>query len=163
MADAHHLRNLAHAFDPLFGRDFLHPQAELYVLGHVLVRKQRVTLKYHADIAIARLKIIDDASVNADLARIRVLESRDHAQRRGLAASRRPDEHDKLAVFDGEIQVSHRLYGTERFVQIDQLDARHAYLRTIPKLNPRARCLRITRPTIISGTVMPTAKAACRP
>ena len=48
-------------------------------------------------------------------------------------------------------------------VAADELDARHSYLRTIPKLKPRARCLRMIRPTIISGMVMPTASAAWRP
>ena len=53
--------------------------------------------------------------------------------------------------------------GAERLGQVDELDARHVYLRTMPKLKPRARCLRMMRPTIISGTVMPTASAAWRP
>ena len=51
----------------------------------------------------------------------------------------------------------------EGLAQIDELDARHTYLRTMPKLKPRARCLRMIRPTMISGTVMPTESAAWRP
>ena len=34
------------------------------------------------------------------------------------------------------------------------------YLLTIPKLNPRTKCLRMNIPTIISGRVIPTARAA---
>src|SRR5213079_2164345 len=75
----------------------------------------------------------------------------------------RPDEHDKLAVFDREAEVAHRGDRAVRLDQIDQIDARHAYLRTMPKLKPRARCLRIRMPTIINGRVMPTDNAACRP
>src|SRR5262249_5865918 len=92
-----------------------------------------------------------------------VPEPGNHAQRRRLAAAGGTDEDDEFAVFDVEGQIFHRLHRTERFVQIQQLDARHRYLRTIPKLNPRARCFRMMRPTIINGMVMPTASAACRP
>jgi len=163
MRDVHHLRHLAHALDPLLRRHFLHPQAELDVLRHILVRKKSVALEHHAEAAVARLEIVDHAPVDADFARSRVLETGNHAQRRRLAAAGGTDEDDELAVFDVEGQIFHRLHRTERFVQIQQLDARHRYLRTIPKLNPRARCFRMMRPTIINGMVMPTASAACRP
>ena len=122
-----------------------------------------MALKHHAEIAVARLEIVDDAPVDADFARSRILETGDHAQRRRLAAAGRSDEHDELAVFDREVQVLDRLNGAERLVEVDELDTRHDYLRTMPKLKPRARCLRMMRPTIISGIVMPTASAACRP
>ncbi len=84
-------------------------------------------------------------------------------KRRGLAAARRPDQHDELAVLDGQAQILHRRHGAEGLAQADELDAGHGYLRTIPKLKPRARCLRMMSPTIISGIVMPTASAAWRP
>ena len=145
------------------GGDLLHAQAELDVLRDILVRKQRVALKDHAEIAVARLEIVHHAPVDADFARGRILEAGNHAQGGRLAAAGRSDEHDELAVLDGEVQALDRLNGAERLVEIDELDTRHGYLRTIPKLNPRARCLRMMMPTIISGIVMPTASAACRP
>ena len=152
-----------HALDALLGRHLLHAQAEFDVLRDVLVRKQRVALEHHAEVAVARLQIVDHASVDADFARARILEAGDHAQRGGLAAAGRSDEDDEFAVLDGEVQILHRVHRAERFVEIDEFDARHFYLRTMPKLKPRARCLRMMRPTIISGIVMPTASAACRP
>ena len=57
-------------------------------------------LEHHAEPAVARLEIVDHAAVDADLARGRVLEAGDHAQRRGLAAARGADEHHELAVLD---------------------------------------------------------------
>ena len=84
-----------------------------------------MALEHHAEAAVARLEIVDDASVDADLARGRILEAGDHAQRRGLAAAGRPDEDDELAVLDGEAQVPDRDDGAEGLVQIAQLDARH--------------------------------------
>ena len=123
-----------------------------------------MALEHHAEAAVARLEVVDHLAVDADFAGGRVLEAGDHAQRRGLAAAGRADKDDELAVLDGEGEVLHRLHRAEGLVQIDQLDTRHCdYLRTMPKLKPRARCLRMMRPTIISGTVMPTASAACRP
>ena len=128
-----------------------------------LCGEQGVALEHHAEAAVARLEVVDHLSVDADLAGGRILEAGDHAQRRGLAAAGWPDEHDEFAVLDGEIQILHRSHGAEGFLQITELYTRHDYLRTMPKLKPRARCLRMITPTIMSGTVMPTASAAWRP
>ena len=100
--------------DALRRRHVLHAQPELDVLRDRLVRKQRVALEHHAEPAVARLEIVDHAPVDADFARGRILEAGDHAQRRGLAAAGRPDEHDELAVLDGEAQILHRDDGAER-------------------------------------------------
>ena len=163
MADTHHLRHFAHAVYALLRRHLFHAQAELDVLRNVLVREQGVALEHHAEPAVARFQVVDHAPVDADLAGSRILEAGDHAQRRGLAATGGADKDDELAVLDGESQVFHRFDGAERLFQIAQLDARHRYLRTIPKLKPRARCLRMISPTIMRGIVMPTASAAWRP
>ena len=163
MADAHHLGNLAHPLDPLRPRYVLHAQAELDVLRHRLMRKQRVALEHHAEAAVTRLEIVDDAPVNADFAGGRIFEAGDHPQGRGLAAPRRPDKDDEFTVCNGAGQVLHRRNRAERLTQVHQLDRGHGYLRTMPKLKPRTRCLRINSPTIINGMVIPTARAACRP
>ena len=105
MRDAHHLGHLAHALGALLRRHVLHAQAELDVLRHGLVRKQRVALEHHAEPAVARLEVVDHAAVDPDLARGRILEAGDHAQRRGLAAAGGADEHDELAVLDREVDV----------------------------------------------------------
>ena len=123
-----------------------------------------MALEHHAEAAVARLQVVDHFPVDTDFTGARVLETGDHAQRRGLAAAGRSDEDDELAVLDDEVQILHRLDRAEGFFQIAQLDTRHFYyLRTMPKLKPRARCLRMISPTIMSGIVMPTASAACRP
>src|SRR5262249_19026280 len=85
-------------------RHFLHPQAELDVLRHILVRKKSVALEHHAEAAVARLEIVDHAPVDADFARGRVLETGNHAQRRRLAAAGGTDEGDELAVVDVEVR-----------------------------------------------------------
>ncbi len=93
----------------------------------------------------------------------RILEAGDHAQRRGLAAARGTDQHDELAVLDCQVESFDGDHGPVGLAQPLELDPRHRYLRTMPNEKPRARCLRMIRPMIISGMVMPTASAACRP
>src|SRR5215813_14797133 len=113
MADTDHVGDLAHPLYALLRRDLLHAQAELDVLRDIFVGKQCVTLKDHAEIAVARLEIVYDAAVDADFARGRILEARDHAQSGRLAASGWSDEHDELAFLDHEIQVFDGVHGAE--------------------------------------------------
>ena len=44
----------------------------------------------------------------SDRARVRPLEAGDQAQRRRLAGAGRPEQHDELAVGDGEVEVGRR-------------------------------------------------------
>ena len=163
VGDAHHLGDLGTRFALRSAGTPLHAQAELDVLRDRLVRKQSVALEHHAEAAVARLEIVDHAAVDADLARGRVLEAGDHAQRRGLAAAGRTDEHHELAVLDGEGEIATATTAPNVLRRLTSSMRATAILRTMPKLKPRARCLRMIRPTIISGMVMPTASAACRP
>ena len=71
------------------------------------MRKQRMALEHHAEAAVARFEVVDDAPVDADFAMIGLLKPGDQAQRRGLAATRGPDEHDKLAILDDAAKVAH--------------------------------------------------------
>src|SRR5262249_3322161 len=113
MPDANHIGDFAHALDALLRRNFLHAQAELDVLRDVLMGKQRVSLEHHAEVAVARLEIVDDAPVDANFARSRILKTGDHAQRRRLAAAGWPDEDNELAILNREVQVLDRLNSAE--------------------------------------------------
>src|SRR3974377_1339382 len=161
--DAHHFRDLANPLRPFRGRHPLHAQAELDIPLDRFVGKQRMGLEYHPQAAVPWLEVIDHTAVDADLTGAGVLETGNHPQRCGLSAAGWPYKHDKLAVFDGAAEILHRDDPAKGLVQPDKLDACHRYLRTIPKLKPRARCLRMMSPTIMRGMVMPTASAACRP
>src|SRR3954466_9422193 len=76
-------------------------EGEIVVDAHVLV--ERVVLKHHRYVAVARRQMVDDALADADLAACGVLEARDHAQCRRLAAARRADQRDELLV--GDLQI----------------------------------------------------------
>ena len=71
------------------------------------MRVERVVLKHHRDVALARLQFVDAAVADADFAGGDFLEPREHPQRRALAASRGADEDDELAVADFEVEVAH--------------------------------------------------------
>ncbi len=67
------------------------------------VRIERVGLEDDADVAVARLDLVDHRAVEADLAGARRVDAGEHEQRRRLAAARRPEDRDELAVLDREV------------------------------------------------------------
>ncbi len=90
------------------GADF---ERERRVLEHVHVRPDRVRLEHHAEAAAVRsdehalCRRVDDALVHGDLAHARLLQPRDRAQRRGLAAAARSQQREELAFRDVEVHV----------------------------------------------------------
>ena len=78
-------------------------EGEIVVDAHVLV--ERVVLEHHGDVAVARRQMVDHPVADADVAAGDVLEARDHAQRRRLAAAGRADQRHELLVGDLEIDV----------------------------------------------------------
>jgi hypothetical protein len=80
-------------------------QREGEVLAHRHVRIERVVLEHHRDVALFRRNVVDAALADADLARADLLEARDHAQQRRLAASRRADQHGERAVGDVDVDA----------------------------------------------------------
>ena len=99
-------------------------EGEVVVHAHVLI--ERVVLEHHGDVAVARRQVIDQAIADADLAAAHVLEARDHAQGGRLAAARRADQHDELAVADRDVDAVHDLELAERLADAADLDLCHA-------------------------------------
>src|ERR1700733_9504141 len=100
MADPKHV---GHFVDPLLERRtglFANLRAEGEVLVYVHVGIQRVTLEDHRDIALTRWKIGDVILAHPDPPVTRTFQSGEHSQRRGLSASRWPDEHQEFALAD---------------------------------------------------------------
>ena len=69
------------------------------------VRVERVVLEDHRDVALLRRHVLTTRPPIEIVAVRDLLEPRDHAQRRRLAAARRADEHEELAVARLERQV----------------------------------------------------------
>ncbi len=68
------------------------------------MRIERVVLEDHGDVPVPGREPVDDPVADPDLARLEGLEARDHAQQRGLAAARGPDEDHEFARVDHERQ-----------------------------------------------------------
>ena len=102
LQDASGFLDLAVAFGPGNPRQ---AQSEPHVLPHRHVRIQRVGLEHHRQAAVRRPDLIDPVAVDLQFARGDFLQSRDHAQQCRLAAARWSDEHNELAVGDGEINA----------------------------------------------------------
>ena len=90
------------AFDVRF-RCARHPQAIGDVLEHGLPGKQPEVLEHHGD---AGDRLGHAFVADPDLAGIVRQQAVDAAQQRGLAAARRPDDCDDLALTDVEIDVA---------------------------------------------------------
>jgi hypothetical protein len=99
------LGRLAHPLVDLFLGNLGELEREPDVVVHGHVRIQRVVLEDHRDVAVFRLDVVDDPVPDAHLAVGDRLQAGDHPQRRRLAASRRPDEHQELTIADVEAEI----------------------------------------------------------
>ena len=95
MHEPHELLRLA-AY--LLAREAAVLQAEFHILAHGHVREDGVVLKHHADVAPARVHIVDAPIVEVEIAALDRIKARDHAQQRGLSAAGRAQQRKKLAV-----------------------------------------------------------------
>ena len=85
-----------------------HLQAESHVPSDAHVGIEGVGLEHHGQIPFLGRQVIDHLAADEDLAPVRFLQPGDQAQRRGLAASGRPQEDRELAVLHPQRQVRHR-------------------------------------------------------
>ena len=95
------------------------------VLPHRHVRIQRIGLKNHRDIALRRRDAVHHAIADADGPSAGLFQTRQHSERRGLAAARRPEQADELALLDREIEFIDRDRGTERLADLLENDLSH--------------------------------------
>ena len=96
------------------------------VVPHGHVREQRVMLEHRVDIALVRRHAGDVLALEADGAFGRGLETRDHPQRGGLAATRRTQHREEFTRCNGEIRVDDRDVILEPFGDMVDLDHRAA-------------------------------------
>ena len=94
------LCGISHPLVDLVLRHAAHLQPVSHVLVNRHVRVERVVLKDHGDVALGRLQPVHHPPVDGDLAGADLFQPRNHAQQGGLAAARRPEDDDELAVPD---------------------------------------------------------------
>src|SRR5207302_9645124 len=78
------------------GAAHLEPERHVVVDGHVGI--ERIALKDHRDVTVARRYVVDDAVADLDLALGDVLEPGQHPQGRRLATAGGPDQDHELGV-----------------------------------------------------------------
>ena len=81
-------------------------EGDILIHGHM--RKQRIALKHHADIAVLHPQIRNIAIVEMDFAGGRIFQSGDHPQRRRLAATGWTQQRDQLSGSDIQIDILDR-------------------------------------------------------
>jgi hypothetical protein len=138
--EAQHFGGLADAPAHFLGRQFPALERERHVLLHCHVRVERVVLEHHRDVAVAWRQVVDLPLADPDLALAHVLESRDHAQHRGLAAAGRADQHHELAIRDGEVEIRHRaMVAAVDLADVREANGRHAWSPRPVRCGPGAR------------------------
>jgi hypothetical protein len=142
---------LAHAADA---------QAVRHVVVHAHVRVKRVVLEHHRDVAVLRLQLVDDPVADRDVARGDRLEPRDHPQQRRLAAARRADDHDELAVGHARVDAVDDLERPVALAHVVEVDFRHRYFSVSTRPFTNQRCIAIT--TMAGGSIAMIAVAITR-
>jgi hypothetical protein len=79
-----------------------HAEPEADVARDAHVREHRVALKDHRDVAVSRREVGDIPLSDVHATAVQMLEARDAAKERGLAATGRSEKDHELAVADVE-------------------------------------------------------------
>ncbi len=83
------------------------------IARHRHMGPERVVLEDHADIPLVGGEAADHPVPEADLPRVGLVESGQEPQQGGLAAARRAQQREQLAVTHGEVRPVHRSDGAE--------------------------------------------------
>src|SRR5262245_35536747 len=110
------LEERRHLLDPMLhlrgGGPAAHAQREGDVLEHREVWVEGIVLEHHREVAVARWSVVHEPSADQQVAGGDVLDPRDHPEQRRLAAARRPDEDQELAVGDIQAHVVDRRFAS---------------------------------------------------
>ena len=106
--EPHERERLARAPAPLGPRHLLHAEPVLDVVLHGHVREERVVLEDRVDVARVGRQLRDVLAAELDAALVRLLEARDHAQRRRLAGAGRAEHGEELAAPDLQVDAVDR-------------------------------------------------------
>jgi hypothetical protein len=135
-AEAEDAGGFLHAAVDLHLRQAAPAQAEGHVVEDRHVRIERVGLEHHRDVAVARRHLVHPPPADREFAVGDALEPGDHAQRRGLAAARGPEQDEELAIGDIERDIGHRrrMRAVVALAQAAQRDGGHYF--TAPAVMP---------------------------
>ena len=137
VVDLQELRRPGDAALDLGAGELPRAEPELQVPAHRLGRVERVGLEDHGEAAVLGVEVGDLVPSMKIAPVVDARQAGEDVQQRGLAAARRAEEHEELAVLDPEIES---LENGERAVFLDdvaELDGRHvAYPFMAPAVIP---------------------------
>ena len=103
------LQHTLYALRDLIFRHFFKPQSERDVVEYVQVRKQRVFLEHGVYAALVGRNVCNVLALKKHLTLVGVLETADYAQHGGLAAARRAEQRNELALAYIQVYIVQRL------------------------------------------------------
>jgi len=115
-------------FSTASGKEML-PKTDLWDRG--------IALEHHGDAALARRQVVHLRAVDDDAPARRALEPGDEPHERRLAAARRPQERQELAVLDLQIDAVDRLHAAK--VLLMPMSCTFAMMRTTGQGQGRGR------------------------
>lgn len=146
---ADQLQQLITTFIALGSRQPSNLQAIDNVACHIKVRKQRVILKHHADIASLDRQPGDVLIIEQHLTDIQAFKAGDQPQGGGFAATGRAENRQRFAGLDGQVQI---LYSNGAIGKC-LAAALQANGGSAHRLSPRARRALMACNAISSGTI----------
>ena len=99
-AQLHDGEGLLHAPPPFWGGNAVHLEAKGDVLGDAHMRKESIGLEDHAHGPHVRRNADHILAIDQDSPGVRTLKTRQETQQGGLAAARRSEQREELALLD---------------------------------------------------------------
>ena len=118
----HQLQHLPDFFGNLLLRQLLQLQSEGDVVVHVQVREERVFLEDRVDAALVGRQRGNILPAEEHLPLRRRLESADDAQRRRLAAARRPKQGNEFLLADVKVDILQNLHAVKLLRDADEVN-----------------------------------------
>ncbi len=118
----HHVEGLGHPRRDLRLGDALLPQSVGDVLTDRHVREERVVLEHRVHIALVRRNTLHVLTTDPNVSGIGLLEPGQHAQRGGLAATRRSEQRQELTGLNAQADRVDRNHAAEALGEVLQFD-----------------------------------------
>ena len=121
----HEIEDLGGAAYPCFDLglgSMAHLERKAHILGHRLVRIERIALEHHGDVAVLRRQVVDHALTDPDIARGDRLEAGDHAQQRRFPAARWTYQDDEFAIRNADRHAMDHLLAAIGLAHINNLN-----------------------------------------
>jgi hypothetical protein len=120
--ELHQRQRRAHPAFAFAACETAHLESEGHVLRDRHVRKERVVLEHHAEVAAVWRDLGYAFAADEHVAGGGLLEAGDHAQRRGLAAAARAEQRKKRTARDIEVQAFDRHHVLVTLGYVDETD-----------------------------------------